>query len=74
MDRSYIIQTAAYNDCCTEFKDPLVVILKQILMLLFLLTFIVIVAAVDLHYNGKTSSQEGQSVVDAQSLSSFLEE
>lgn len=69
-----MIQTAASNNCCTEFKDPLVVTLKQILLLLFLLTFIAITAAADLHYNGKTSPQEGQSVVDAQSLSSFLEE
>lgn len=27
-----------------------------------------------LHHNGKTSSQEGQSVIDAQFLGSFLEE
>lgn len=43
------------------------------MLLLFLLTSMVIVAAADLHYNGETSPQEGQPVVDAQSLSSFLE-
>lgn len=33
-----------------------------------------IVGAVDLHYNGKTPPQEGQSVVNGLCLRSFLEE